>query len=87
MRPDRELYRPFQDGHKRATSARRAVGRKAGQLKMPIAFLDARQNFSAETLPPSLSRIRLSRRTPLGAARFFPDSEEEALLGIFASWK
>lgn len=62
------------------------MGRKAGQLKMPIAFLDARQNFSAETLPPSLSRIRLSRRTPLGAARFFPDSEEEALLGIFASW-
>ena len=53
---------------------------------MPIARLDARQNFSAETLPVGLARIRLNRGTPLGAARFLPESEEEALLGIFASW-
>jgi len=43
-------------------------------------------SFSAETLPAGLARIRLNGGTPLGVARFLPNSEEEALLGIFASW-
>ena len=67
-------------------SLRRSAFREARLFHMPIARLDARQNFSDETLPVGLARIRLSRGTPLGAARFLPESEEEALLGIFASW-
>ena len=53
---------------------------------MPLARLDAMHSFSAETLPAGLARIRLNGGTPLGVARFLPNSEEEALLGIFASW-
>ena len=90
MHPRRALvaFRTDQSLRRRDGAAlRRSAFRKRGApFPMPIARLDARQNFSDETLPVGLARIRLSRGTPLGAARFLPESEEEALLGIFASW-